>query len=133
MLKYVDRRGTNCSKWDALESMYGDKDLLSMWVADMDFEIAEPIRAAVRNYVDNVPWGYYNPGPGYKEAFIEWERKYHGYEVKPEWICFSSGIVSASQTSRSTESAVNPSRSCGMASAALIRLTMIDELPVDSQ
>ncbi|MBQ4409867.1 MAG: aminotransferase class I/II-fold pyridoxal phosphate-dependent enzyme, partial [Firmicutes bacterium] len=60
-----------------------------------DFEIAEPIRKAVRNYVDNVPWGYYDAGPGYKEAFIEWEKKYHGYEVKPEWICFSNGIVSA--------------------------------------
>ena len=90
MLKYVDRRGTNCSKWDGLEGVYGEKDLLAMWVADMDFEIAEPIRKAVGNYVDNVPWGYYDPAPSYKQAFIDWEKKYHGYEVKPEWICFSS-------------------------------------------
>ena len=68
MLKYVDRRGTNCSKWDALEAMYGDKDLLAMWVADMDFEIADPIRKAVGNYVENVPWGYYDPAPSYKQA-----------------------------------------------------------------
>ncbi|MBQ1417773.1 MAG: aminotransferase, partial [Firmicutes bacterium] len=84
MLKYVDRRGTNCSKWDALEEMYGEKDLLAMWVADMDFEIAEPIRKAVGNYAANIPWGYYNPGPGYKQAFIDWEEKYHGYKLDPD-------------------------------------------------
>ena len=95
MLKYVDRRGTNCSKWDALEEMYGEKDLLAMWVADMDFEIAEPIRKAVGNYAANIPWGYYNPGPGYKQAFIDWEEKYHGYKLDPDWICFSPGIVAA--------------------------------------
>ena len=95
MLKYVDRRGTDCCKWDGLKGPYGEDDLLAMWVADMDFEIAEPIRKAMRNYVDNVPWGYYEPSPGYKESFIEWEKKYHGYELKPEWICFSGGIVSA--------------------------------------
>lgn len=95
MLKYVDRRGTDCSKWDALKSQFGEDGLLAMWVADMDFEIAEPIRKAVRAYVDNVPWGYYEPNISYKEAFIEWEKKHHGYEVKPEWICFSPGIVSA--------------------------------------
>ena len=95
MLKYVDRRGTDCCKWDGLKGPYGEDDLLAMWVADMDFEIAEPIRKAMRNYVDNVPWGYYEPSPAYKESFIEWEKKYHGYELKPEWICFSGGIVSA--------------------------------------
>lgn len=95
MLKYVDRRGTDCCKWDMLESKYGDKDLIAMWVADMDFEIADPIRKAVGNYAENIPWGYYWPNPGYKQAFIDWEKKYHGYEIKPEWICFSNGIVSA--------------------------------------
>ena len=50
MLKYVDRRGTDCCKWDMLEEKYGDKDLIAMWVADMDFEIADPIRKAVGNY-----------------------------------------------------------------------------------
>ncbi|MBQ2084605.1 MAG: aminotransferase class I/II-fold pyridoxal phosphate-dependent enzyme, partial [Firmicutes bacterium] len=71
------------------------KDLLAMWVADMDFEIAEPIRKAVGNYAANIPWGYYNPGPGYKQAFIDWEEKYHGYKLDPDWICFSPGIVAA--------------------------------------
>lgn len=33
----TDRRGTDCSKWDGLEAKFGEKDLLAMWVADMEF------------------------------------------------------------------------------------------------
>ena len=94
-IKYIDRRGTDCAKWDGLLSVFGDPDLTAMWVADMDFEAAPCIRNALRNYVDNVPLGYYQPSEDYFEAFIEWEKKYHGYEIEREWICFSPGIVSA--------------------------------------
>ena len=93
MLKYVDRRGTDCNKWDNLKEMFGEEDLLSMWVADMDFEIAAPIRKALHDYVENVPFGYYRPNISYKQAFIDWEKKYHGYELKPDWICFAPGVV----------------------------------------
>ena len=37
LLKYVDRKNTDCFKWDGLEKTYGKDDLLPMWVADMDF------------------------------------------------------------------------------------------------
>ena len=33
----IERRGTDCFKWDALQAMYGRADLTTMWVADMDF------------------------------------------------------------------------------------------------
>ena len=33
---YVERRNTNSLKWDALEERFGDKDLLALWVADME-------------------------------------------------------------------------------------------------
>ena len=35
---YVERRNTNSLKWDALEERFGDKDLLALWVADMEFK-----------------------------------------------------------------------------------------------
>ena len=34
---YIDRRGTDCVKYDELEKRYGRADLLPAWVADMDF------------------------------------------------------------------------------------------------
>lgn len=94
-LKYIDRRGTDSAKWDALDSQFGDPDLLAMWVADMDFKEAPCITDALKKYIDTAAFGYYSPGKGYFDAFIEWEKKYHGYDVKREWICFAPGIVPA--------------------------------------
>jgi cystathionine beta-lyase len=94
-LKFIDRRGTDSAKWDALNSQFGDPDLLAMWVADMDFKEAPCITDALKKYIDTAAFGYYSPGKGYYDAFIEWEKKYHGYDVKREWICFAPGIVPA--------------------------------------
>ena len=40
-LVYRERRGTDCVKWDILDQKYKNPDLLSMWVADMDFRTAK--------------------------------------------------------------------------------------------
>ena len=40
-------------------------------------------------------FGYYEPSVGYEEAFIRWEKSYHNYEAKREWIRFSPGVVPA--------------------------------------
>ncbi len=34
----VERKGTNSLKWDALDKRFGNPDLISMWVADMEFK-----------------------------------------------------------------------------------------------
>ncbi|MBQ3921005.1 MAG: pyridoxal phosphate-dependent aminotransferase [Firmicutes bacterium] len=94
-IKYIDRRGTDSLKWDDLQAVFGDPDLTAMWVADMDFEAAPCIKNALRNYVDNVPFGYYKRSEDYYDAFIAWEKKYHGYEIQREWICFAPGVVPA--------------------------------------
>ena len=36
----IDRKGTDCVKWDAVEQIWGRNDLIPMWVADMDFKTA---------------------------------------------------------------------------------------------
>lgn len=94
-LKYVDRRGTNCGKWDALEENFGAKDLLAMWVADMDFEVPACVKEALHKYVETGVIGYYKIPDSYYEAFINWEERHHGLKVEKEWIRFSPGVVSA--------------------------------------
>lgn len=74
---------------DILANKFGNSDLLSMWVADMDFKEPECVTAALRKYVDEIPFGYYVPPASYFEAFIEWEQTYDNYKVEPEWICFA--------------------------------------------
>lgn len=94
-LVYKDRKNTDSIKWDNLENMFGRDDLLPLWVADMDFEVDEAIKKAIKDYVDFGVYGYYKPRDSYFEAFIDWEKKYHDYEVKKEWICFAPGVVPA--------------------------------------
>ena len=94
-LEYVDRRGTNCSKWDGQSRMFGEEGLLAMWVADMDFKVPECVREALHTYVELGVFGYMKVPESYYEACIEWEERHHHYILQKEWIRFSPGVVSA--------------------------------------
>ena len=95
LIEYVDRKNTDSAKWDGLKQMFSRDDLLAMWVADMDFRVPGCVSDALRDYIDTGAFGYYDPPAGYYNAFIEWERRYHGYDVKREWIRFAPGVVPA--------------------------------------
>jgi len=92
-LEFVDRRGTNCAKWDGLEGQYGVKDLHAMWVADMDIRAPRCVLDALHQYVSQGAFGYYCVPDSYYEAFIRWEKKHHGLNVDREWLRFSPGVV----------------------------------------
>lgn len=94
-LRYVERKNTNCGKWDGLSYMFGRDDLLAMWVADMDFKAPECVQDALHRYVDQGVFGYYAIPQSYYDAFINWEEKHFGFKVEKEWIRFSPGVVSA--------------------------------------
>lgn len=92
---FVDRHNTDSEKWDGLTETYGRDGLQAMWVADMDFKAPECVQKAIDDYIKTGVFGYYKPRESYVEAFIDWEREYHGYEVKKEWVRFSPGVVPA--------------------------------------
>ena len=92
---YKDRLGTVCNKWDGCEEKFGDEHLLPLWVADMDFEAPSCVKQALKEYVDFGVFGYYQIPNRYYEAFINWEKTYHDYDVKKEWIRFAPGVVPA--------------------------------------
>lgn len=56
-LVYVDRRNTNCNKWDGQQKMFGEEGLHAMWVADMDFRVPECVVSALREYVESGVYG----------------------------------------------------------------------------
>lgn len=92
---FADRHNTDSEKWDGLTETYGRDGLQAMWVADMDFKAPECVQKAIDGYIKTGVFGYYKPRESYVEAFIDWEREYHGYEVKKEWVRFSPGVVPA--------------------------------------
>ena len=94
LVKYVDRVGTDCNKWDSMDARFGDNDLMALWVADMDFKVPQCAIDAAVKYAEFGIYGYYKVPDEYHQAFIDWEKKYHNCEIKKEWLRFSPGVVS---------------------------------------
>ena len=87
----IDRRGTNCVKWDGAEN----PDVLPMWVADMDFRTAPAIIEALRSRVDHGIFGYTRVPQSYYEAVTGWFARRHGWNIDKDWIIYTSGVVPA--------------------------------------
>ena len=98
MMKYnfdevVDRRNTNCMKWDTLDATYDSKDILPMWIADMDFKSSDEIINKLKERVDHGVFGYnYIPDSTY-ESIISWAKTRYNWDIKKEWILFMPGVV----------------------------------------
>lgn len=95
----INRKKTDCAKWDAVETLFGDKDVIPMWVADMDIPVAKPITEALRKRTGHEIYGYSLPHPvTVVNAVRDRMRNKYGWEVRPEWIVFTPGIVPALYT-----------------------------------
>ena len=88
----IERRGTSCLKYDALEERYGRADLIPLWVADMDFKTPDFIVDALRRRLDHPIFGYTVKGD-YLSRLASWVERLHNWNVKPEEMCFIPGIV----------------------------------------
>ncbi len=84
----TDRRGTDSIKWQK----YGD-GILPLWVADMDFPSADPIRQALHERVEHGVYGYSCPPPEIYELIRERLQRLYGWEVKDEEILFIPTLV----------------------------------------
>jgi cystathionine beta-lyase len=93
--KIVERRGTASVKWDMRKTIFNNENVLPMWVADMDFETPECIVKAVQKRAAHPVYGYSFMEDNYFDAFINWVKRRHQWEIEKEWILFSPGIVTA--------------------------------------
>jgi cystathionine beta-lyase len=91
----ISRSGTSCVKWDLAETFLGTKDLLPMWVADMDFKTPDFIVEAVKQRTDHEIFGYTVRPESYYSSIIDWIGKKHNWSIEKDWIGFSPGIVPA--------------------------------------
>lgn len=87
----VPRRGSNSYKWDSAE----DKDVLPMWVADMDFQVAPCIREALQHRVEHGIFGYTRVPDAYYEAVVGWFARRHKWTIDRGWMIYTSGVVPA--------------------------------------
>ena len=89
----IERKGTDCFKWDALPAMYGRDDLTPMWVADMDFRSPDFVMEAIRKRCDHEVLGYTMPSDGYWQAVTTWLEKHYGFQATKKDLHFIPGIV----------------------------------------
>ena len=87
--KRIDRRGTNSLKWDVAENE------LPMWVADMDFETAPEVRAAIQERAAHGVFGYTIIPEEWYQAYSDWWKERHDFPLEKDWLTFCTGIVPA--------------------------------------
>lgn len=91
----VAREGSNCIKYDLREETFGTKNVIPMWVADMDFNTPDFIVNALQERVNHHIYGYTFRPAEYYQSIIDWQKVRHGWKVEKEWITFCPGIVPA--------------------------------------
>jgi len=91
----INREDTDCVKYDLRENYFGKKDVIPMWVADMDFRTPDFIIRAIRSRLDHEILGYSVRGEGFYQSVIDWMKKRHDWHIEKQWISFSPGVVPA--------------------------------------
>ena len=104
----IDRRGTGCVKWDAApttddcapaklqtSNFKFQRDLIPLWVADMDFAVAPAIQEAVCRRAQHPVFGYTHVGDDYYDAIISWFDRRHHWHIEREHILYTTGVVPA--------------------------------------
>jgi cysteine-S-conjugate beta-lyase len=89
------REGSDCIKFDRRLETFGVKDVIPMWVADMDFNTPDFIVEALRERLKHEIYGYSFRPDQYYQSMTDWIKARHNWTVDKEWILFSPGIVPA--------------------------------------
>lgn len=93
--KVIERKGTNCLKYDFAKERGRSEELLPLWVADMDFETAPCVKKRLQEAVEHGIFGYSEGKEEYFDAVHDWYERYHGWNVKKEWLIKTPGVVYA--------------------------------------
>lgn len=92
MLEYIDRRNSDCYKWDS-ECAQG---CLPLWVADMDFAAAKPIREAMQRRLEHGVFGYSTVPQANYYAVASWFSRRHGWNgISKDNLLYTTAVVPA--------------------------------------
>jgi len=91
--KIIDRKNTKCYKWDYNREIFGKEDLLSMWVADMDFQAPPEVLEVLQKRIDHGVFGYTGITDSFYDSIINWMKERFNWEIKKDWIIATPGIV----------------------------------------
>jgi cystathionine beta-lyase len=85
----IDRRPTSSTKWNR----YKGRDVIPLWVADMDFRCAPAIVDALRARVEHGVFGYTEPPEELAPAVVAALERDHNWRIRPDWIVWLPSLV----------------------------------------
>lgn len=91
----IDRWDNFAVKYDEMEATYGRRDLLPMWIADMDLKTAPAILEAIDARNKQGIFGYTSRPDSYFRAVCDWQEKRNGWRPDQEHCVFALGVVPA--------------------------------------
>lgn len=84
-------------KWLEIEKYFPDRPagIIPFSVADMELPMAPEIRTGLKAFIDTYPLGYGKATKAYVQAVCNWMKKRHNWDIKPEWLVYTRGVVNA--------------------------------------
>ena len=93
--RIINRRGTDCVKYDNIPTSGRPLDTIPLFVADMDFAVVPEIKEALQKVVDRDIYGYPVRGKEYFESMASWYSRRYGWAIQEEWLLTTPGVVHA--------------------------------------
>ncbi len=87
----INRAHTSSMKWEK----YRDRDIIPMWVADMDFKVPQPVLDTLQQSIEHGIFGYTLIPDGLNEIIIENLYTLYNWKIEKEWLIWTPGVVSA--------------------------------------
>jgi cystathionine beta-lyase len=84
-----DRLAWSATKWEK----YRGKDVIPLWIADMDFAVSPAIQTAVAAHAVHGNYGYMSAPHDLPHALVEYHARHYDWRIEPEWIVWLSGLV----------------------------------------
>lgn len=85
----ADRLQWSATKWEK----YRGRDVIPLWIADMDFPVAPQVQAAVAEHAAHGNYGYMSAPRELPQLLVDDHRRRYGWEIQPEWIVWLPGLV----------------------------------------
>ena len=93
--RIINRKNTDCLKYDFAVKRGMPSDVLPLWVADMDFETSSYIEDALVERAKMGIYGYSDAQTPYFEAVAGWMKRHHNWQPKEKWLIKTPGVVFA--------------------------------------
>ena len=91
----IERNNTLSIKYDFAKERKKPSGLLSLWVADMDFPVAQEIKDALIERCNHGIFGYSEVKTPYYEVIAKWYQEKFNWSTKKQWLVKTPGVVAA--------------------------------------